>query len=164
MHDRRTHGLKRSIAAGLAVGAGARLAMLPAAGAADAAPRFAVASQDETAARAAIEIFEQGGSAVDAAIAGSAVLGVTAAVSCGIGGGGFSLVYDASEKKIYALDYREISPAAYNLDTYRSKQPGAVIGTPGEVAGLVELHRRWGKRTFAEDLAPAVRAAENGFV
>src|SRR5260370_24450200 len=155
---------RAAIAAAIAIAFGARLVVLPStAGAADTAPKVAAAWQDEAAARAAIETFEQGGSAVDAAIAGSAMLGVTAPVSCGLGGGGFTLVYDAAAKKVFALDYREISPAAYTLETYKSKRPGAVIGTPGEVAGLVELHRRWGKRSFADDLAPAVRAAENGF-
>jgi gamma-glutamyltranspeptidase/glutathione hydrolase len=129
-----------------------------------AASRFAVAAQDEATARAVIDVLEQGGSAVDAAIAGSAMLGVSAPVSCGLGGGGFALVYDASEKKTYALDYREVSPQDYDIGTFRSKKPGAPIGVPGEVAGLSELHRRWGKRSFADDLAPAARAAENGFV
>ena len=131
--------------------------------AAEAAPRFAVAAENDASARAALEILEQGGSAVDAAIAGSAMLGLTAPAACGIGGGGFSLVYDASEKKLSALDYREMAPAHYDLATFRSKQPGAAIGVPGEIAGLAELHRRWGKKSFAEDMAPAVRAAESGF-
>ncbi|HEX9298151.1 MAG TPA: gamma-glutamyltransferase, partial [Polyangiaceae bacterium] len=113
--------------------------------------------------RAALEILEQGGSVVDAAIAGSAMLGLTAPAACGIGGGGFSIVFDASEKKLFVLDYREQAPAGYNMATFRSKQPGAAIGVPGEIAGLAELHRRWGKKTFAEDMAPAVRAAESGF-
>jgi len=111
-----------------------------------------------------MDALEQGGSAVDAAIAGSAMLGVTAPVSCGLGGGGFTLVYDASEKKVFAFDYREKSPAGYDIKTFRSKKDGAPIGVPGEVAGLVELHRRWGKRSFADDLGAAARAAENGFV
>src|SRR4051794_8446525 len=63
-------------------------------GAAEQAAKFAVAAQDETAARAALGVLEQGGSAVDAAVAGSAMLGVTASVSCGLGGGGFTLLYD----------------------------------------------------------------------
>ena len=163
----RTHFESRTALAPVvfAVSGAALLFALPnGVGAADSPSRFAVAAQDEATARAAIETLEQGGSAVDAAIAGSAMLGVTAPVSCGLGGGGFTLVYDASEKKTFAFDYREVSPAAYGLETYRSKQQGAPIGVPGEVAGLVELHRRWGKRSFADDLAPAARAAENGFV
>jgi gamma-glutamyltranspeptidase/glutathione hydrolase len=133
-------------------------------GAAEPHAKYAVAAQDEATARAVIETLEQGGSAVDAAIAGSAMLGVTAPVSCGLGGGGLTLVYDAAQKKTIAFDYRERAPAKYGLETFRSKAPGGPIGVPGEVAGLVEMHARWGKRTFAEDLAPAVRAAENGFL
>ena len=146
-----------------ALAVGLLVAVPNAGSAAESATRFAVAAQDEATARAMMEVLEQGGSAVDAAIAGSAMLGVTAPVSCGLGGGGFALVYDAAEKKTYALDYREMAPAGYGVETYRSKAPGATIGVPGEVAGLVELHRRWGKRAFADDLAPAARTAENGF-
>jgi gamma-glutamyltranspeptidase/glutathione hydrolase len=153
-----------SVAAGIAVLGAAPLAAIPRlVGAAEPRSKYAVAAQDEATARAVIETLEQGGSAVDAAIAGSAMLGVTASVSCGLGGGGLTLVYDAGQKKTFAFDYRETAPAAYTLDTYRSKAAGAPIGVPGEVAGLVELHSRWGKRTFADDLAPAARAAENGF-
>jgi gamma-glutamyltranspeptidase/glutathione hydrolase len=155
---------RSSIAAALALLGATPLAAVPRlVGAAEPHSKYAVAAQDEATARAVIETLEQGGSAVDAAIAGSAMLGVTAPVSCGLGGGGLTLVYDAVQKKTFALDYRETAPAGYGLDTYRSKAPGSPIGVPGEVAGLVELFGRWGKRTLAEDLAPAVRAAENGF-
>ena len=68
--------------------------------------KFAVAAENEATARAALQILEQGGTAVDAAIAGSAMLGVTSPVSCGLGGGGFALVYDATEKRTSVLDYR----------------------------------------------------------
>src|SRR5262247_68773 len=91
-----------------AVSGAALLFALPSGvGASEPASRFAAAAQDEAAARAAIETLEQGGSAVDAAIAGSAMLGVTAPVSCGLGGGGFTLVYDASVIYSCACDYRE---------------------------------------------------------
>lgn len=129
----------------------------------DGISKFAVAAENEAAARAALQILEQGGSAVDAAIAGSAMLGVTAPVSCGLGGGGFAIVYDAAEKKTSVLDYRETAPQKYDLTTRRSKAPGAQIGVPGETAGIVELSRRWGKKSLAEDLAPAAQAAETGF-
>jgi gamma-glutamyltranspeptidase/glutathione hydrolase len=109
-------------------------------------------------------VLARGGSAVDAAIAASAMLGLTAPVSCGIGGGGFALVYDAREKSTFFLDYRETAPKGYDAKTRRSKERGAQIGVPGEAAGLVELHRRWGTQSLADDLAAAANAAENGFV
>src|SRR5882724_4947885 len=161
-----TSAVRASASTWLALGAVAVLGALSPhlVSAADVGSKMAVAAQDEPTARAAIETLEQGGSAIDAAIAGSAMLGVTAPVSCGIGGGGFALIYDAAEKKTFALDYREVAPKGYGLDTYRSKSAGAPIGVPGEVAGWVELHRRWGKRSFADDLGAAVRAAEGGFL
>jgi len=107
---------------------------------ADGGAKFAVAAENEATARAALQILEQGGNAVDAAIAGSAMLGVTSPVSCGLGGGGFALVYDATEKRTSVLDYREIAPQKYDLTMRLSKAPGAQIGVPGEAAGLVELH------------------------
>src|SRR5260221_10924040 len=116
------------------------LAGVPHAGAAEAASQFAVAAENAATARAAMDMLEQGGSAVDAAITASAMLGVTAPVSCGLGGGGFALVYDAAANKAFVLDYREMAPAHYDLTTRRSKEPGAHIGVPGEVAGIVELH------------------------
>src|SRR5260370_15190081 len=96
---------RAAIAAAIAIAFGARLVVLPStAGAADAAPKFAAASQDEAAARAAIETFEQGGSAVDAALAGSAMLGVTAPVSCGLGGRGFTTGCDAAPNEVFSPD------------------------------------------------------------
>jgi gamma-glutamyltranspeptidase/glutathione hydrolase len=131
--------------------------------AAESDSKFAVAAENEASARAGMQILEQGGSAIDAAIAVSAMLGVTAPVSCGLGGGGFAVVYDAAEKKTSVLDYRETAPQKYDLATRRSKAPGAQIGVPGETAGIVELFKRWGKKSLAEDLAPAAQAAETGF-
>jgi gamma-glutamyltranspeptidase/glutathione hydrolase len=140
------------------------IAAVPDAGNGDAPNRFAVAAENEASSRAAMTVLARGGSAVDAAIAASAMLGVTAPVSCGIGGGGFALVYNARDKSLAVLDYRERAPAHYDLATRRSKAPGADIGVPGEVAGLVELHRRWGTQTLADDLSLAARVAESGFL
>jgi gamma-glutamyltranspeptidase/glutathione hydrolase len=140
------------------------IATIPEVGAGSARSRFAVATESAPATRAAVSILERGGSAVDAAIAASAMLGLTAGVSCGLGGGGFALVYDARDRSTSFLDYRETAPKRYDEATRRSNQRGAQIGVPGEPAGLVELHRRWGTQPLAELLAPAATAAENGFV
>ena len=90
------------------------------------------------------------------------MLGVTSPVSCGLGGGGFALVYDAAEKRTSVLDYREIAPQKYDLRTRRSKAPGAQIGVPGETAGLVELHQRWGKKSLARILHPPRKLPKAG--
>src|SRR5262245_51872728 len=88
---------------------------------------FAVAAENESTARAAMHVLESGGNAVDAAITATFMLGVTAPVSCGIGGGGFALVYDASQKRTFALDFRETAPAHYDASILESKAKGARI-------------------------------------
>ena len=132
--------------------------------------RFAVATENATASRVGIEALRSGANAVDAAISIALTLGVVQPASSGIGGGGFALVWDARKREITALDFREVAPGAIDpaLLEYRSKTPfasgrGRMIGVPGEVAGLAELHRRFGRRSFAEDAAPAVRIADEGY-
>ncbi|MFT3766341.1 MAG: gamma-glutamyltransferase [Minicystis sp.] len=131
--------------------------------------KFAVASESPTAARIAMEVLERGGSAADAAIAGILACGVTHPVSSGIGGGGFAVVWDAKEKAIHVLDFRETAPIGlkpndyFKRDRLPDKKRGVMFGVPGEVAGLAEIHHRWGKLAFAEDVRPAAEAAENGF-
>jgi len=71
-----------------------------------------VVAEGDLAAKAGLEILERGGNAVDAAAAVSLALGVTNSGSCGIGGGGFMLIYWAKTGKVYGLDYRERAPSA----------------------------------------------------
>jgi gamma-glutamyltranspeptidase/glutathione hydrolase len=133
--------------------------------------RFAVASESGLATRVGIEALRGGANAVDAAISIALVLGVVQPESSGIGGGGFALVWNAAERSATILDFRETAPAAVEpaaLDV-RPRRPspagrGKMIGVPGEVAGLLELHRRFGRRSFAEDARPAVDLARSGFV
>jgi gamma-glutamyltranspeptidase/glutathione hydrolase len=132
--------------------------------------RFAVATENGMATRVGIEALRSGANAVDTAIAVAFALGVVQPASSGIGGGGFALVWEASKRKVTALDFRETAPGGLDpaILEYRPKPPietgrGAMIGVPGEVAGLAELHRRFGRRSFAEDVAPAVSLAENGY-
>jgi gamma-glutamyltranspeptidase/glutathione hydrolase len=132
--------------------------------------KFAVATENGMATRVGIEALRSGANAVDTAIAVAFALGVVQPASSGIGGGGFALVWDASQRKMTALDFREVGPGALDPAAleYRPKPPvatgrGAMIGVPGEIAGLYELHRRFGRRSFADDVAPAVALAENGY-
>src|SRR5262245_58541422 len=125
--------------------------------------KFAVATENGMATRVGIEMLRSGANAVDTAIAVAFTLGVVQPASSGIGGGGFALVWDAARRKVTALDFRETAPGGLDpaILEYRPKPPiqtgrGAMIGVPGEVAGLAELHRRFGRRSFAEDVAPAV--------
>ena len=130
--------------------------------------RYAVAAENPTAVKIAMEVLAKGGSAADGAIAALLAVGVAQPVSSGIGGGGFAVVYEAKTKKITVLDFRETAPAATKpADLSKRPQPddkrGLSTGVPGEVAGLFEIHARWGKLPFADDVRGAADAAEKGF-
>lgn len=135
---------------------------------APASNRFAVAAENATASRVALDVLARGGSAADAAIAGLLATGVTQPVSSGIGGGGFAVVWDAKAKKITVLDFRETAPSGVRLKDYVKRPPPAgkeavMTGVPGEIAGLAELHARWGRLSFADDVRGAADTAANGF-
>ena len=140
----------------------------------------AAATIDARATQAAIQILRRGGNAVDAAVAAAAVLGVTEPFSCGIGGGGFMVVYEAPKRprgrpRVYTLDHRERAPAAMRPDSLMengrplafndARYSGLSVGVPGTVRGWAEALRRYGSRriTLAQALAPAIRIARNGF-
>jgi len=118
-----------------------------------------------------LEVLRTGGNAVDAAVAVSMVLAVTYPRAGNLGGGGF-LLYRSEEGGYYALDHREIAPAALKPAMFldddghpvpeRSLLGGLAVGVPGSVAGLEEAHRRWGSKPWASLLAPAIRLAEQG--
>src|SRR6185436_18701039 len=90
-------------------------------------------------------------------------------VSSGLGGGGFAVVWDAQAKNVTVLDFRETAPIGLrpseylNRDKLPDKKLGVLFGVPGEVAGLVEIHKRWGKLALADLVRGAADAAENGF-
>jgi gamma-glutamyltranspeptidase/glutathione hydrolase len=138
----------------------------------------AVATDSADATRAAMDLLGAGGNAVDGAIAAALALGVVNPTASGIGGGGFALVYSAKEKKVVAYDFRETAPAKYDgaalypppkkgeppPDRWAWKGPrGVSAGVPGEPAGLELLSRKYGKKSLADDAAPAVTLAQSGF-
>src|SRR5207245_7633623 len=98
------------------------------------AKRAMVVAESEPAARAGVEILKKGGNAVDAACATALALGVTNPAACGIGGGGFMLIYVAKEGKFYALDYRETAPHAASADMYA--RDGHTIEEMSQAAAL----------------------------
>ncbi len=131
-----------------------------------------VVAESPEAAAAGVEILKAGGNAIDAAAAASLATGVTHPASCGIGGGGFMLVYLARTGKIYALDYRERAPLKASATMYlrdgkpdeRLARDGALaIAVPGEIAGLDAALTRFGTMKFQQVAAPAVRLARGGF-
>jgi gamma-glutamyltranspeptidase/glutathione hydrolase len=132
----------------------------------------AVAAPDRFGAEAAREVLKAGGNAVDAAVATGFALAVTYPEAGNLGGGGFMTLY--VDGKAYFLDYRETAPGAATADMYLDDK-GEVIpnlslvgdkasGIPGTVRGLYEAHKRFGKLSWAQDLAPAIRLASRGFV
>lgn len=133
-----------------------------------------VAAQDRTAAEIGAEILRKGGNAVDAAVATGFALAVTHPQAGNLGGGGFMLVSLAKEKKIVAIDYREIAPlaghrdmflgASGDVDSNKSLYSHASAGVPGTVAGLVHALEKYGTMSLADVLAPSIRLAEEGFV
>jgi gamma-glutamyltranspeptidase / glutathione hydrolase len=114
-------------------------------------------------------ILQQGGNAVDAAVAVGFALAVVHPEAGNIGGGGFMIIrlHDGS---VQALDYREMAPAGASRDMYRGAGEDASVtghlsvGVPGAVAGLTEAHRRFGRLPFASVIGPAIRLANEGFV
>ncbi len=113
-------------------------------------------------------ILQQGGNAVDAAVAVGFALAVVHPEAGNIGGGGFMIIRPR-EGKVQALDYREIAPGLATRDMYRSAgEDGSVTGhlsagVPGAVAGLTEAHRRYGRLPLAAVIQPAIRLALEGF-
>ena len=134
-------------------------------------PAPAVAAPDRYSAEAGAETLASGGNAADAAVAIAFTLAVTYPEAGNLGGGGFATVL--FDGKADFLDYRERAPASASADMYldaagrvipdASTVGAGAAGVPGTVAGLWELHRRFGRLTWQADLAPAIRYAEQGF-
>lgn len=137
-----------------------------------AAKQSAVAMPDTFSAHAAKAVLEQGGNAIDAAIAAQFVLAVTLPEAGNIGGGGFMLIH--KDGKGDFIDYRETAPSAAHRDMYLDEQ-GQVIenksiygihasGVPGSVAGMWLAHKKHGTLPWKALVQPAVILAEQGFV
>jgi gamma-glutamyltranspeptidase / glutathione hydrolase len=137
------------------------------------ASRAMVVTIHHDASDAGVEILKKGGNAVDAAVAVGFALAVVYPAAGNIGGGGFMLIRDR-HGRTHFLDYREKAPAAATRDMYLDAQgnvvPGMSLvgykasGVPGTVAGLAYAQKHYGKLTLAEDMAPAIRLASEGFV
>jgi gamma-glutamyltranspeptidase / glutathione hydrolase len=121
-----------------------------------------------------IDILKRGGSAVDAAIAANAALGLMEPTGNGIGGDLYAIVYSAKENKLYGINASGRSPLGLSHDQLKAElqklkrdsiPPRGMlpISVPGAVSGWTELHKRFGKLPFPDVMAPAVRYAEEGF-
>jgi len=133
----------------------------------------AVATISEPASKAALAILNKGGNAIDAAVAAAATLGVTDPFSCGIGGGGFMVIYLAKDKRVITIDHRETAPASFTPTVFQENgeamdfetvlASGRSVGVPGTVRGWHEALGRYGSMSFKQVLAPAIAVASDGF-
>lgn len=133
-------------------------------------PYGIVATSQVQASQAGAEILSHGGSAVDAAIAANAVLGIMEPDMNGMGGDLFAIYWDAKAGKLYGLNASGWAPKALTIDYLKTKgvtkMPSSGIDTvtvPGAVDGWNKLHERFGRMAWKELFAPAIFYAENGF-
>jgi len=128
------------------------------------------ATSQPLATQVALDILKANGSAVDAAIAANASLGLMEPTGCGVGGDLFAIVWDNTEKKLAGLNASGRSPQRLTLEYFRQHKLHKIpflgpltVSVPGAVDGWFELHRRFGKLSMADLLEPAIRYARDGF-
>ena len=147
----------------------------PAAATGSGGVRAGVAAANPIAVDAGVEVLRAGGSAVDAAVAVQATLGLVEPQSSGLGGGAFMLHYDAQTRTVTAFNGREAAPAGATPDMFLDEQgaplsyadavtSGRATGVPGAIAMLGVAHERFGRRPWRELFGASIRAAEQGFV
>lgn len=137
--------------------------------------KFMVAAANPYASKAGFSILQQGGSAVDAAIAAQLVLALVEPQSSGLGGGTFMLYWDNKKTKLTTFDGRETAPAAATSALFLDKQGkplkwrdavvgGRSVGVPSLLATLATAHKRYGRLPWHTLFDQAITLAEQGFV
>ncbi|MGB2988037.1 MAG: gamma-glutamyltransferase [Phycisphaerae bacterium] len=128
------------------------------------------ATSQPLATQVAIDILKQGGSAVDAAIAANATLGLMEPTGSGIGGDLFAIVWDAKTQKLYGLNASGRSPYGLTLQHFKDQGHESIppfgplpVTVPGCVGGWFELHEKFGRLEMSTILAPAIAYAREGF-
>lgn len=124
--------------------------------------------------QAALEVLENGGNAIDAAVTAAFALAVAQPRSGNIGGGGFMLISQEQTGEVVAIDYREKAPSQATVDMFlnedgavdrtRSRFSHLAAGVPGTIAGLALALEQYGTISLQEALEPAIRLAEDGFI
>jgi gamma-glutamyltranspeptidase/glutathione hydrolase len=134
------------------------------------APNGMACTSQPLATQVALDILKKGGTAIDAAIAANAALGLMEPTGCGIGGDLFAIVWDAENKKLHGLNASGRSPKSLSLQYFKDQGMSKIpaygplpVSVPGAVDGWFELHGKFGKLPMDEILAPAIYYAENGF-
>lgn len=133
------------------------------------APKAMAATSHPLATQIALQTMRDGGSAVDAAIAANAALGLMEPTGNGIGGDLFAIVWDPKTRKLHGYNGSGRSPKALTLDEFKRRGISDIpphgplpVSVPGTVDGWFALHGRFGKRTMAQNLAPTIRYARDG--
>ncbi len=136
------------------------------------APNGIAATSQPLASQVAVNVMQNGGSAVDAAIAANAVLGLMEPTGNGIGGDLYAIVYDPETDEVYGLNASGRSPQNLSYAELRNELGeeeeiplvGALpVSVPGTVSGWFKLHERFGSQSMADNLAPAIQYARDGF-
>ncbi len=134
------------------------------------APHGMAATSQPLATQVALDILKAGGSAVDAAIAANAAIGLMEPTGNGIGGDLFAIVWDAEKLELVGLNASGRAPKAMTLEYFRENKLDKIppfgplpVSVPGTVDGWFELHGRYGRLDMNEILAPAIRYARDGF-
>ncbi|WP_322407404.1 gamma-glutamyltransferase [Idiomarina sp. PL1-037] len=138
------------------------------------ADNFMVAAANPHAVEAGYEVLKRGGSAVDAAIAVQAMLGLVEPQSSGPGGGAFILYWDNEENKLYSIDARETAPMDATESLFLDEEGnapkwidavvgGRSVGTPGVIRGLELAHKRWGKADWSSLFSQTIELSKQGF-
>ncbi|MDY0103709.1 MAG: gamma-glutamyltransferase [Lentimicrobium sp.] len=129
-----------------------------------------VATSHPLATQIGLDILKQGGTAVDAAIAANAALGLMEPTGSGVGGDLFAIVWDAKTGKLYGLNASGRSPKSLTLEYLKQQKFDKIpsygplpVSVPGCVDGWFELHDRFGNLSMKQLLSPAISYAENGF-
>jgi gamma-glutamyltranspeptidase/glutathione hydrolase len=129
-----------------------------------------VATSHPIATQIGIDILQDGGNAIDAAIAANAALGLMEPTGSGIGGDLFAIVWIEKDKKLYGLNASGRSPKDLTIEYFTENNYKKIpaygplpVSVPGCVDGWFELHDRFGKLKMNQVLNPAINYAENGF-
>jgi gamma-glutamyltranspeptidase/glutathione hydrolase len=128
------------------------------------------ATSHPLATQVALDILKKGGSAIDAAIAANAVLGVVEPTGCGVGGDLFAIIWSAEKGKLYGLNASGRSPRSLKLDYLKNKGYEFIpsygplpVSVPGCVDGWFEMHDMFGRLPIRDILQPAINYARDGF-
>jgi gamma-glutamyltranspeptidase/glutathione hydrolase len=134
------------------------------------APHAMAATSQPLATQIALDILRAGGSAVDAAIAANAAIGLMEPTGSGIGGDLFAIVWDAENKELVGLNASGKAPQSMTLEYFQKNGIDKIpsfgplpVSVPGAVDGWFELHNRYGRLPIKEVLAPAIAYARDGF-